>query len=170
MAHNIQMILRAKLPLAGFFAMIATGLASRWANGYVYSSVEAKQLLDALSSSALYLGSAIATSSATTLALMLTLVGLVKRLDKEFDTDLYQRVALVSRLSAINLIGAVVLLMLLAMPVGEFDNLPASWFATLYNILYGMMVFLCALIVAIVLLLAITIETLIAKITPSEDV
>ena len=52
--------------------VLLVGFVGREAIGQVYGSAEAIQLLDALSRAGLYLASAIATASATTMALMLT--------------------------------------------------------------------------------------------------
>ena len=159
-----------RLAIIGFMGVLLFGVAARGANGAVYSGLEARNLIEALTESALYTGAAIATSSVTVLALMLTLVGLVQRMDKDFDVEMYHKIALIGRASAINLIGSVILLMMLSMPVGEYDNIPTNWYVILYNVLYFMMVFLCALSVTIVLILLDTIQHMIAKITPTDDI
>lgn len=150
--------------------IVIMGIVGRWATGLIYSSTDALDLITAVQSSALYLGSAIATSAATTLALMLTLVAFVHRSDHDFDRPLYIRVVLIARLSTISLIGSVVLLMILTLPVGEFDKLPDYWFPWLYNTIFASVVGLCALLVATVTLLLGTLESLIAGVTPTENV
>ena len=57
--------------------ILLVGLAGHFASGAIYSSLEARDMISALSSPALYLGSAIAGSAATTLALMLTLLPMI---------------------------------------------------------------------------------------------
>ena len=121
--------------------ILAVGLAGHFASGAIYSSVEARDMISALSSPALYLGSAIAGSASTTLALMLTLLG-----------------------------GAVVMLLLMTMPIGEFDDVPGRWFPMLYNVLYWIVVVLSAGLVAMVTMLFGTVRSLIAKLTPHDDV
>ncbi len=158
-----------KSGMAGL-SILALGGMGRWANGYVYSMAEAKQLIEGLTSSALYLGSAMTASSGTTLALMLTLIGIVRRMDQDFDMPLYRRINRVSMLSTISLAGSVVLLLVLTLPVGEFEKMPVQWYPLLYNILFALVIALSALLVATVVLLYGTIKTLIAGITPSEDV
>ncbi|WP_298017292.1 hypothetical protein [uncultured Parasphingopyxis sp.] len=101
---------------------------------------------------------------------MLTLVGLVNRVDQDFDTPIYHRIALVSKLAAFSLAGAVGLLLLLAMPVAEFDNMSPQWYPMLYKILYAGVVALSALLVGTVVLLYQTVRSLIAHVTPREDV
>lgn len=158
-----------KAALAGG-AIVLVGGAGRWGSGYVYSQAEAMQLIEALSSSALYLGSAMAASSGTTLALMLTLVGIVRRMDQDFDIPIYQRISRISLLSTLSLAGSVVMLLALTMPVGEFEKMPAGWYPWLYNILYALVVGLSALLVATVVLLYATVKVLVASITPTEEV
>jgi CBS domain containing-hemolysin-like protein len=124
----------------------------------------------ALSSPALYLGRAIAGSAATTLALMLTLLGLVRRADAEFDLQMYNRIYRIAVLSTVLLGGAVVMLLLMTMPIGEFDDVPENWFPMLYKVLYWIVVVLSAGLVAMVTMLFGTVRSLIAKLTPHDDV
>ena len=151
-------------------ALVLIGAGGRWASGFVYSQAEAMQFIEALTSSALYLGSAMAASSGTTLALMLTLVGLVRRMDQDFDIAVYKRINSVSLLSTLSLAGSVLMLLVLTLPVGEFEKMPAQWYPWLYNVLYALVIGLSALLVGTVVLLYATVKVLIAGITPSEDV
>ena len=151
-------------------ALVLIGDGGRWASGYVYSQDEAMQFIEALTSSALYLGSAMAASSGTTLALMLTLVGIVRRMDQDFDIEVYQRINSISLLSTLSLAGSVLMLLVLTLPVGEFEKMPAQWYPWLYNVLYALVIGLSALLVGTVVLLYATVKVLIAGITPSEDV
>ena len=145
------------------------GLA-RFAIGNVYSEAEATNLIDALSGTGLYLGSAIAGASATTLALMLTLLGLTRRAEAEFDHTLYKSISQVAWLSTVSLVGAVILLLLLVLPVGEFEEMPDGWYRILYELLFAQTVIVCALLVATVVRLFLAIRHVIVKITPGEDV
>ena len=95
--------------------ILAVGLAGHFASGAIYSSVEARDMISALSSPALYLGSAIAGSASTTLALMLTLLGLVRRADAEFDPQMYRQIYRIAVLATLLLAGAVVMLLLMTM-------------------------------------------------------
>lgn len=150
--------------------VLAVGIGGHFANGAIYSSLHAREMIEALSSPALYLGSAIAASAATTMALMLTLLGLVRRVDSEFDDSMYRRVYRISQMSAILLGGSVVMLLLMTMPIGEFDEIPQGWFPSLYKVLYWLVVVLSAMLVAMVSLLFTAIRTLIMKITPTDEI
>jgi len=138
--------------------------------GSIYSAAEAQDLVDALSNSGLYLGSAMVGGSGTILALMLTLVGLVKRVNEDFDASIYKRIARVSLLSTLSLIGSVALLLILTMPVGEFDKLPSQWYPALYKALLAFMTAMSALMVGTVVLLYQTVITLISNITPTDKI
>ncbi|WP_233995765.1 hypothetical protein [Erythrobacter sp. SD-21] len=72
-------------PLVTFLLAACLGYAARSAIGRVYGAAEAVDLLNALSRAGLYLGSAIATASATIIALMLTLIGMIRRINTDFD-------------------------------------------------------------------------------------
>lgn len=132
----LQIISCYRWPLVTFSVALGAGFVSRQAIGNIYSAAEAVDLLEALSRAGLYLGSAIATASATTIALMLTLIGLIKRMDEDFDQQAYRNVELVARLSTVTLLIALFLLMAFALPVGEFEEMPGSYFENLYNALY----------------------------------
>lgn len=161
--------LRHKSAMVGFISICLIGLFARYLNGSLYSETEILSLFDNLQQSGLYLGSATAASSGTTLALMLTMVGLVKRMDANFSNRVYRTVALIGLTSAIGLISSVVLLLTLSLPIGEFENVPVSWYHILYNTTFGLIIFVSAISVSIVLILLQTILHVISRITPSED-
>lgn len=152
-----------------FFFFLALGFGARWAIGSVYSAGEAVQLIDALASSGLYLGSASATASATILALMLTLTGFIRRLDADFDKDVWWRVDRVAQSATISLMASLLLLLALVFPIGEFEKLPTEWYAWFYNALFGITVVVIGLLAMTVALLYATIRDVIAKITPDFD-
>ena len=138
--------------------------------GNIYSSGEAVVLLKALSQSGLYLGSASATASATVLALMLTLIGMVRRSDQEFDENIYQSINRIAQLATSSLLSSLLLLLALVFPVGEFDDLPTSWYSWMYEGLFATTVVTVGLLAATVIMLYQTVNQVIAHITPGEDV
>ena len=140
-----------------------------WANGFIYSSAKALDMIETLRSSALYLGSAMATSSGTTLALMLTLVGFMQRLDTDFHLDVYKRIRNIALFSTMSLAGSVILLLVLTLPIGEFDKLPAQWYPILYTVIYTLVVGLSGLLVGTVTLVFGTVTLLISSVRPDED-
>ncbi|MCJ7421425.1 hypothetical protein [Sphingomicrobium astaxanthinifaciens] len=156
--------------IAAFTIFVTLGFLARWAIGTVYSTGEALQLVETLASSGLYLGSAAATASATILALMLTLSGMIKRLDEDFDLAVWRTIDRVSQFATISLIASLTLLLALVFPIGEFEKLPADWFSRLYDLLFALTVLVIALLATTVVMLYRTLRTVIASITPHDEV
>tara|TARA_R110002020_G_scaffold95541_3_gene229122 strand:- start:88 stop:591 length:504 start_codon:yes stop_codon:yes gene_type:complete len=165
----LKAFLRHKSAMAGFLIICLIGLLARYLNGSIYSQTEVLSLFDNLQQSGLYLGSATMASSGTTLALMLTMVGLVRRIDKDFSDELYRTVALIGLTSAIGLISSVILLLTLSLPIGEFEKVPEIWYYVLYNVTFGLIIFVSAISVSIVLILLQTVMHVIRSITPTDQ-
>lgn len=157
-------------PIAAFLFICAIGYGARQAIGQIYGGAEAAQLLQALSRAGLYLGPAVATASATTLALMLTLIGMIRRAETDFDSEAYHRVILIARMSTMALMSALVLLLAFVFPIGEFDALPKDWYGILYEVLFALTVLTVALLAATVLLVYMTVRHVISGITPGDEV
>lgn len=157
-------------PLAAAGVIGLAGVGAWQAVGRVYGAAEATVLLEALSRAGLYLGSAGATASATTLALMLTLIGMLRRIDKDFDRDTYIRVELVAKLATAGLMLSLVVLLGFTFPVGEFEELPKDWYTTLYRVSFAAIITLVALLAATVTVLYQTIHRVIASVTPGDEV
>lgn len=155
---------------AVFFAVALIGFGARWAIGSVYGAAEASQLLGALANAGLYLGSAVATGSATTLALMLTLLGMLRKMDEDFDRATYRSVDLIARLATASLMTSLLLLLAFVMPVGEFEQLPRDWYTLLYDLLFAGTVLMVALLATTVTVVYGTIRRVVGRITPGEDV
>ena len=150
--------------------IVLIGLGARFAIGNVYGEADAVKLIGSLSQAGLYLGSAIAGASATTLALMLTLLGLTRQAETDFDPGVYKSISQVSWLSTLSLVGAVILLLLLVLPVGEFEKMTQGWYQIMYEVLFSMTVIVCALTVATVVRLFLAIRHVISEITPGDEV
>lgn len=99
------------IPIVGGVSATAIAISSRYLIGALYSQTDAIQLIEALAQSGLYLGAAIATSSATILALMLTLLALTRRADADFNFEVYQKIDRIGLMSTISLCGAMLLLL-----------------------------------------------------------
>lgn len=134
--------------------------------GQVYGETQSIELLSSLKSSSLYFGNALATVSATILALMLTLLSMTHKLDAEFDGAIYRGIRLVGLISTITFVVSLVLLLCLSLPVGEFENIPAGWYKGLYYTISTLNILLSGLMIIGVLVLFDTISTLINKLAP----
>lgn len=150
----------------GGIATLAVAGCAYVAIGRIYSDAKAVDLIGQLTRSATTFGGAIATSSSTTLALMLTAIGMANRSDAEFDERFYRNVYRIAVISTITLAGAVLLLLVLTLPVGEF-HVPPTWFIWLYRALFAVVASLSALLVSMVLLVFAAVRAVIVKVTPS---
>ena len=155
---------------AVFMVVALAGAGARVAIGTVQPGSEVLQLIQRLTDAGLFIGSAIATASATTLALMLTLIGMMRRVEHEFDVDAYQDVARIARTASLAMFVSLILLLLLAFPVGEFERFPPGWYPILYEILFVTTVGSVGLMAATVALLYQTVRRVIATITPGDEV
>ena len=153
-----------------FFLVALFGYGARQAIGTIYGSGEAIVLLESLARSGLYLGSATATASATTLALMLTLIGMVRRSETEFDAEVYRNIGHIAQVAFASLLVSLLLLLVLAFPIGEFDDMPDYWYPRLYEGVFAGTVVVVALLSATVTMLYLTIRSVLAHITPGDHV
>lgn len=147
-------------------------LGGQYLIGQVYSGYKALQLLEAVASSSLYLGSAIVTASATIIALMLTMISLTKQSEGEFDSLFFYRIQRIGSLSAVSLTAGILLLLVLSIPLQESDQVPVAWYETIYYVLISFVAGLSGLLVAIVLMLLNAMNSLIDVLRPTveEDV
>ena len=155
---------------SAFILICAFGAGAYFAIGSIYTGREAVELIEALSRSGLYLGSATATASATTLALMLTLVGMMRRSDEDFNVRNYRNIAHVAKLATVGLIISLILLLTMVFPVGEFDEISPYWYVWLYDALFILTVLSVAVLAATVMMLYQTVHRVIAQLTPTDEV
>ena len=134
--------------------------------GNIYSDAKAIELLQGLKSSSLYFGSAIATTSATVLALMLTLLSMTNKSDTSFDKSTYRGITVIGFISTATFVGAILLLLCLSLPVGEFENIPDGWFKALYYTISTLNGMLSGLMIVGILILFETVSVLIQKLSP----
>ena len=137
--------------------------------GRIYSEAEAVELLQSIKDSSLYFGSAVATASATVLALMLTLLSVTSQVDTRFDRSTYKGIRAIGALTTATFIGAVILLLLLSLPVGEYDSIGKVWYQVFYYVLCTLNGLLSGVMIFSILILFETITTLISKIAPDAD-
>lgn len=152
-------------------ALAAAGLAvtGRWAVGSVRGALEAVELIASLIDSALYLLSTTATVGGTTIALMLTIIGVARRADHDFEMALYRQIMLIAVLSATGLALSVILLLAMSVPYGGLEKLSPGGYAMIYEVLYAGTALVVVLAVVTVTLLTLTIRQLIIAITPGQD-
>lgn len=98
----------------------------------VSSGSEARVLLSAMLPSIRFLSSAVMTASATTLALMLALVGFGQGSDNRLKSLHYERVEQIARWNCIVFVGASALLLFISIPLPESQEVPVTWYRVLY--------------------------------------
>ena len=155
-------------PILVFFLICGLSVAARWLIGTIYSSWEAIELLRALQQSGLFVGSTVATAAATTLALMLALIGMINRVEAEFSHAVYCNIGRIAKLATASLMSSLVLLLFLAFPVGEFDGMPHGWYSSFYEAMFAATTVTVALLAATVAVLYRTVREVISKVTPEE--
>ncbi len=159
----------SKKALIGGIIAGSIAFGGQWMVGQIYSGWEARKLLEAVISSALYFGGSVVTASATILALMLTMLGLTKQTDSDFDAVFFKRTERIGFLTTITLIGGVLLLLFLSVPLQESNDVPGNWYKIIYYILIGYIAVLAGLVVGVVLMLYNSIRSLIDVVRPNLD-
>lgn len=169
--HHSQHLLfyGSKKAMYGGLLAGAIALGGQWLVGQVYNGYEARQLLESVASSSLYLGSSIVTASATIIALMLTMLSMSKNSDNQFDSVFYKQIQIIATLSSVALSAGILLLLFLSVPLQESEQVPGSWYRTIYYILISFVGVLSGLSVGIVLMLLSTINSLINVVKPAVE-
>lgn len=153
---------------AGLFS-VALAVGVRVSIGTVYSGHEARQLLSSLVDGGLYLASTTTTASATILALMLTVLGFVRRVDEDFDTAWFSQIRWVSILAATDFGLSAVTLLLMSVPVSESNEIPQWWNVALYYTTSAMTVIITGLTVSLVVMLLTAIVGIIDRVAPAAS-
>jgi hypothetical protein len=160
----------AWLPTLAGGVIVLFGVGTWWTVGRVYGSAEAQDLIESLSTTGLYLGSAVTGGSASILALMLTLLGITKRAESEFDATVYRSILKITTFAAANLILAIILMLLFVVPVGDYENIPDPWYPMIYKVLFAGITIISAVMVTTISELALTIRHVVSKVTPGDAV
>lgn len=151
--------------------LVALGLALVL---YLWSSVtslgvSASDLIQSVSTSALYYASALAGASTTGLGLLFTVIGLAKKSDKTFDESLYARVGRLSLFLVVMLVTSVLLLLILCLPLSELE-LAAGLYRATYYVLAVLVSLLTGLAVAVILILFQAVRQVLKELTPLRSV
>jgi len=100
---------------------------------------------------------------------MLTLLSLASNAETDFEYATYKGIELIGRISTATFIGAVIQLLILSFPIGEFEKMDDFWFKFLYYVISTVNGLLTGLMIVGVLVLFDTIITLIKKLSPDID-
>lgn len=132
------------------------------------ASFEALRLIKATIPTGQFLASAAIAAGATVLALMLTLIGITVSSDLKFSDVHYKRIRNINVLAILVIVGAVIVLVTMAIPVGEVEE-ARSYYAVLYYILAAMLSILGGLIVAMALMIGGTVRGLVDAAHPEGE-
>ena len=162
--------IRSDIRLATIGATVtALAMAAVLVGAGIANSGAARFMVEASMPSVRFLASAVMTVSATTLALMLTLLGLSSDIDGDIKKGHFQRVRQIALVDVGAFVVATVLLVVVVVPVNEASPVPDGWFMGIY---YAVSVASAALgggLVAVILLLYAAIRDLITVLSPGDD-
>ncbi|WP_037315528.1 hypothetical protein [Salegentibacter sp. Hel_I_6] len=134
-----------KAIFGGLVATLFTGLGV-FLLGQV-SGYEAKRLITSSHEGLNMLCNTIILASATILTLLLTLLGISTGTDSKLKSDHYYQVLDIAKIDTILLVGALIVFQFFNIPITKADNVPISWFSTVYwsslitsSILSGIMI------------------------------
>lgn len=134
----------------------------------VSSGGEARFLLEAMIPSVRFLCSAVMTSSATILALMLTLISFSSAQEARLKRSHYDRVRQIALVDTITFAAAIILLLIISVPLAEAAEIPPDLYTFFY---YGTTVYAAVLggaLIAIVFMLYRAVMDLIRVVHPDE--
>lgn len=114
---------------------------------------KARALLEATLPTTRFLCSAIMTASATTLALMLTLLSLSTGVEGDLEQPHYRRIRQIALMDVIAFVGATILLVTLIVPFGENIDIPIRWYTVIYYVVSIAAGVLAGMLVAVVIML-----------------
>ena len=137
--------------------------------GHIYGAEEAKQLLEFVQRASLYYGSAVATASATILALILTVLGLTATHMKNPNKATFVRLHAIAAFCVYAFIASVFLLLMSSLPVDEFEKIPSHWYRFAYYVVCFWNGMLAGYIMSAVLILRDTASNIIADLSPDFD-
>lgn len=157
-ADQIQVDLRRAI-LGGAIAALVT-LAGSWWVGHI-SGGEARVLVEASLPRMRSFCNTIILSSATILALMLTILGMSSQASSELTAHHYQRIRQIALFDAILIVGTATVLLVFNVPITESENVPTVWFATLYYVILACTSLIGGALVSVVLMIHHTISDII---------
>ena len=164
--HQLRSDLRVALIGGGAAALVLTviEIAVGRTNGW-----EAQALLNAGLPTIRFLCSSLMTASATTLALMLTLLSLSSGSDREIKRAHFERIRLIAFVDVVAFIGATILLSMLIVPFSEASDIQLKWYEAIYYVVTVASAMLSGLVVAVMLLLYAAVRDMITTIGPGDE-
>lgn len=135
----------------------------------ISSGSEARFLLEGMLPSIRFFCSAVMTSTATILALMLTLLSFSNNQSGKLKSVHYDRVRQISQVDSATFAGALILLLMVSVPLAESSEVPTVWYSIIYYIAVFYTAGLGGALITIVLMLYNAITDLISIIDPDQE-
>ncbi|WAC01844.1 hypothetical protein N7U66_18515 [Lacinutrix neustonica] len=143
----------------GLLATIIIGLGA-YGLGNI-SGYEAKSLITTSLPGINALCNTIVLGSATILALLLTLLSISSSSKSKLTEEHYKHVLLIAKIDTIVFVSAMIVFQLMNIPVTEAENVPNSWFTSIYYISLGLSAILSGGLITVVLMLYNTVASII---------
>ncbi len=137
--------------------------------GNIYGAEEAKGLLESIQKASLYYGSAVATASATIMALMLTLLGYTTRDAVEAKKRTFIYLHAITTFCVYSFIGGIILLLVISFPVQDFEKIPGHWYKYMYYVVIAWNGMLAGHMISTIFILRDTISKIIGDVSPDFD-
>ncbi len=125
------------------------------------SGYQAKDLLTSSLSGINMLCNTVILGASTILALMLTLLSLSRAAESHLSKTHYRHVLTIAKADTILIIVSIITFMMLNLPITETQEVPNSWFATIYYISLGMAAIIGGGFIAVITMLYGTIANVI---------
>jgi hypothetical protein len=135
----------------GIFATIITGTGA-FLLGNI-SGYEAKELIQTSLPGTNTLCNTIALASATILALLLTLLSISSGTSSKLKDVHYKQVLRIAKIDTAVFVVALITFQILNLPMTEAENVPSSWYSTIYYVSLGLSSLLSGALISVVLML-----------------
>lgn len=125
------------------------------------SGYKAKELLGSSLSGINMLCNTVILGASTILALMLTLISLSRSSESKLSEQHYKNVLKIAKYDTILIIVAIISFLFLNLPITEAEEVPSTWYSSIYYVSLGLASVLGGGLIAIVTMLYGTIENII---------
>ncbi|WP_142783309.1 hypothetical protein [Changchengzhania lutea] len=135
----------------GIIAAIITGLGAYFLGNL--SGYEAKVLIKSSLPGINTLCNTIVLASATILALLLTLLSVSSSTKSKLNEEHYRHVLLIAKIDTIVFVVSMIAFQLFNIPITEADNVPSTWYTSIYYASLGISSLLSGGLISVVLML-----------------
>ncbi|SFZ93941.1 hypothetical protein SAMN05428642_103441 [Flaviramulus basaltis] len=135
----------------GIIAAVITGVGA-YLMGNI-SGYEAKILIKSSLPGINTLCNTIVLASATILALLLTLLSVSSSTKSKLTAEHYRHVLLIAKIDTVVFVVAMIVFQLLNIPITEAENVPSTWYSSIYYISLALSALLSGALISVVLML-----------------